>query len=58
VWQTRDDIEFDSLIATGTVFVGSRTLIGPFYFGYGYAEGGTSSVYFSIGTIFGQRVDF
>jgi hypothetical protein len=40
------------------VFVGSRTLIGPFYFGYGYAEGGTSSVYFSIGTIFGQRVDF
>ena len=57
-WRTRDEIEFDSLIATGTVFVGSRTLLGPFYLGYGYAEGGTSTAFFSLGTIFGDRFDF
>jgi NTE family protein len=57
-WQTRDEIEFDSLIATGTLFVGSRTLIGPLYLAYGYAEGGTSSVYFSLGTLFGDRYRF
>jgi NTE family protein len=58
VWQTRDEIEFDSLIPTGTVFVGTNTMIGPLYLAYGYAEGGNSAAYFSLGQVFGGRRDF
>ena len=50
VWQTRSEMNFDSLLLNGSVFVGLDTYIGPVYFAAGFAEGGQSNVYLFIGT--------
>ena len=52
VWQNKDDIKFDTLIMAGSLFLGVDTVIGPFYLGYGRAEGGKDSYYLYLGTIF------
>jgi NTE family protein len=39
-------------IWAGSVFLGLDTPIGPFYTGYGYAEGGHDSVYVYLGKLF------
>ncbi|HWR68098.1 MAG TPA: patatin-like phospholipase family protein, partial [Desulfomonilia bacterium] len=48
-WLNRSDINSNDLIYAGSVFVGIDTNIGPIYFGFGYAEGGQSALYFSLG---------
>ena len=52
VWEDRDDISVDSAIVSGSVFLGADTPIGPFYTGYGYAEGGNSSLFLFLGKTF------
>lgn len=51
-WMSRDDIDSDSLIVSGSVFAGLDTLIGPVYLAYGYAEGGVNTIYLHMGTAF------
>ena len=49
VWQNSSDIGFNDAISAGSVFVGADTPVGPFYLGYGRAEGGRQSVYLFLG---------
>jgi NTE family protein len=51
VWENRDDIDFGDGIFAGSLFLGAQTLLGPFFFGYGRAEGGASSFYFYLGPV-------
>ncbi len=39
VWDKSSDIDVDSLLFGGTLFVGVDTIFGPLYLGYGRAEG-------------------
>lgn len=50
VWASRSDIRFDSLLMNGSVFAGLDTYFGPLFFGAGFAEGGRSNFYLSIGS--------
>ena len=50
VWQSRDDIGFDTLSLNGSVFVGIDSYIGPIFLAAGFAEGGHSNVYLFIGS--------
>ena len=52
VWQSEDDIDFNSLITAGSLFLGVDTFLGPIYLGYGHAEGGKYSFYFYLGRLF------
>ncbi len=48
-WQTREEVDLDDLIYTGTVFLGIDTKIGPVYVAYGYADTGNSKFYLFVG---------
>ena len=48
-WQTREAVDLDDFIYTGTVFLGLDTTIGPIYVAYGYADTGNSKFYVFIG---------
>jgi len=50
VWQSRSEMSLDSTLMSGSLFVGIDTFIGPVFFAAGFAEGGQSNVYLSIGT--------
>lgn len=50
VWASRSDIRVDSLLMNGSVFAGLDTYFGPLFFGAGFAEGGRSNFYLSIGS--------
>jgi NTE family protein len=50
VWQTRDDIGFDSMSLNGSVFVGLDSYVGPVYLAAGFAEDGQSNFYLFIGS--------
>jgi len=52
VWDRREDISFSSLMLAGSAFIGADSFLGPAYFGYGQAEGGHGTIYFSIGQKF------
>jgi NTE family protein len=45
-------ITWPSLLHGGSVFLGARTVLGPVYFGYGWAEGGRDRIYFLLGQRF------
>ena len=49
VWQSRDDIGFDSMHLNGSAFIGLDTYIGPLYLAAGLAEGGRTNFYLFIG---------
>jgi NTE family protein len=49
VWASRSDIRFDSLLINGSLFAGLDTYFGPLFFGAGFAEGGKSNFYLSLG---------
>jgi NTE family protein len=51
-WQEAGDVGTDDLIVGGLIGLGVDTLAGPVVLGYGQAEGGFSSFYFSLGTSF------
>jgi NTE family protein len=50
VWQTRDEIGFDTMILNGSIFLGIDSYVGPVYIAFGFAEGGQSNVYLFIGS--------
>ncbi len=52
VWEDKDDIGFDDVIAAGSMFLGVDSFLGPLYLGYGRAEGGRSSFYMFLGRTF------
>jgi NTE family protein len=49
VWNHRDDISFDSLRYSGSLFIGADTPIGPVYLAYGLADEGENTFYFYLG---------
>ncbi len=50
VWQSRSDMDFDSLIANGSVFAAFDTYFGAIYIAAGLSEGGERTFYLSIGS--------
>ena len=50
VWQTRDDIGFDTMSLNGSVFFGLDSYVGPIYLAAGFAEDGQSNFYLFIGS--------
>ncbi|RLV59999.1 patatin [Parashewanella curva] len=52
VWLNRSDVSFSDLIYGGSVFLGTQTQFGPAALGFGYADGGNSTVYFFLGKTF------
>ena len=52
IWITSDEINGDSLQVAGSIFAGIDSPVGPIYFAYGHAEGGVSSIYLNIGSLF------
>lgn len=54
VYEDQDEISFDpsNAMIAGSVFVGTDTVLGPVYVGYGHAERGNDSLYLFLGRIF------
>ncbi|MHB8138760.1 MAG: patatin-like phospholipase family protein [Smithellaceae bacterium] len=52
VWNKRADINLESLILAGSVFIGTKTFLGPIYLAYGQAQRSHSSVYLFLGQRF------
>ncbi|MDJ0938236.1 MAG: patatin-like phospholipase family protein [Woeseiaceae bacterium] len=52
VWQTRDDISFDSTLTNGSLFLGLDSYIGPVVLAAGFAEGGRTNFYLFVGGSF------
>jgi NTE family protein len=50
VWQTREEISFNSLLTNGSIFAGMDTYFGPLFLAAGFAEGGKSNFYLSLGS--------
>jgi NTE family protein len=55
VWPIREGVSLDSLIYSGSLFVGTVTPFGPVFFGYGYADSGSSSWYLTFGSLLRPR---
>jgi len=49
VWQTRDEIGFDTMQINGSVFVGLDSYFGPVYLAAGFAENGQTNFYLFVG---------
>jgi NTE family protein len=49
VFEDEDDIDFDNLLTAGSIFIGVKSIVGPVYFGYGFAEGGNDNISFLVG---------
>ncbi len=49
VWQTRSEIDFDSMQVNGSLFAGLDTYFGPVYLAAGFAERGHTNFYLFIG---------
>ncbi|MCB1845330.1 MAG: hypothetical protein KDI09_20345 [Halioglobus sp.] len=49
VWQQRSDISMESLLMSGSVFMGLDTYFGPLYIVGGLTERGKSNFYLSLG---------
>ena len=52
VWDDRDNVDIESLLFAGSVFLGADTPVGPLYLAAGYGEGGRTSLYFYLGRTF------
>ena len=52
VWQDQDDVSLADLRIAGSLFIGFDTILGPFYLGAGWAEGGDRSAYIQLGQTF------
>lgn len=55
VWETRDAVSLDSLIVSGSLFIGTVTPFGPVFLGYGHADTGSSSWYLTFGSLLRPR---
>ena len=52
VWEYSDQIGFDDLRYSASLFVGAETPIGPIYFAVGHSDNGDNAVYFYVGNPF------
>ncbi len=52
VWESLDQIETDSIIPAGSLFMGADTPLGPFYLGAGFAKDSQASLYLMLGKFF------
>jgi len=52
VWEFSDDMSFDDLRYSASLFVGAATPIGPVYFAVGHSDSGDNAVYFYVGNPF------
>ena len=52
VWQDRDDVSLGDLRIAGSIFIGFDTILGPFYLGGGWVEGGDRAMYIRLGKTF------
>ena len=50
VWQDRSDIDYGDMLFNGSLFAAFDTYFGAIYFAAGFAEGGETAFYFSIGS--------
>lgn len=50
VWQDRSDIDYGDMLFNGSLFAAFDTYLGAIYFAAGFAEGGETAFYFSIGS--------
>lgn len=51
-WDKRSEVSTQDLIKSGSIFLGSASVIGPIYLGFGHAEGGNDAAYLYIGALF------
>ena len=49
VFEERDTMSADEGIAAIATWLGWKTVLGPIFLGYGYAETGESSIYLELG---------
>lgn len=49
VFQERNEIKFNDMIAAGSIFIGVDTFIGPIYIAFGHAEGDRNNFYLFMG---------
>jgi NTE family protein len=49
VWSVNESIEYDDLIHSGSIYLGTDTSFGPAVFGVGFADGGEYALFLSIG---------
>ncbi len=52
IWQFEDDISFGSLRASGSLFLGADSPIGPIYLAWGHSDYGDDTFYFYLGNPF------
>ena len=52
VWDRSDDIAFDDLRYSGSLFLGAQTPLGPVYFAVGYSDQQDFAAYFYVGNPF------
>ena len=50
VWQTRSEMDLDSMLWNGSFFIAIDTFIGPAFIAAGFAEDGESNFYLFLGT--------
>ena len=55
VWDLGDDMGFDDLRYSASIFVGADTPIGPVYFAVGHSDSGDNAVYFYVGNPFSNN---
>ncbi|MFN2384627.1 MAG: patatin-like phospholipase family protein [Gemmatimonadota bacterium] len=56
-WRREESPALDDLRLTGTAALGADTVVGPVWLGYGWAEGGDSRLYVSLGASFHDTLD-
>jgi NTE family protein len=51
-WFFSDEVGFDDLRYSGSIFIGAESPLGPLYFALGYSDSGDGAVYFYLGNPF------
>jgi NTE family protein len=51
-WYFSDEVGFDDLRYSGSIFIGAESPLGPLYFALGYSDSGDGAVYFYLGNPF------
>ena len=51
VWRNTSDVQLNSLLYAGSIFVGVESPLGPFFLGYGHAQDGHNAVYLTFGSL-------
>ena len=52
VWTIQESVTIDDMINSGSLYLGTDTSFGPAVFGFGFASGGKSTVFISLGKSF------